>query len=106
MNQLARRRFLKIAVGTIAAAGAGLGMGGGGAAGKVEPGQAPAATQGLRSIPTFCDICFWKCGAIAQVQDGHCFTTWNYFTKDSRLVPSGLLGPVTILSEGPAKPLN
>lgn len=27
-----------------------------------------------------------------------CFTTWNYFTKDSPLVPSGLLGPVTIQS--------
>ncbi len=28
-----------------------------------------------------------------------CFTTWNYFTKDSPLVPSGLLGPVRLLSE-------
>ena len=26
------------------------------------------------------------------------FTTWNYFTKDSALVPSGLLGPVRILA--------
>jgi hypothetical protein len=25
-----------------------------------------------------------------------CFTTWNYFTKDSPLVSSGLLGPVTL----------
>jgi hypothetical protein len=30
------------------------------------------------------------------------FTTWNYFTKDSALVPSGLLGPVRIL--GQARP--
>ena len=29
----------------------------------------------------------------------YCFTTWNYFTKDSPLIPSGLLGPVTIQSE-------
>jgi hypothetical protein len=28
----------------------------------------------------------------------YCFTTWNYFTKDSPLVSSGLLGPVTITS--------
>jgi alpha-L-rhamnosidase len=27
----------------------------------------------------------------------HCFTTWNYFTKDSPLVPSGLVGPVRII---------
>ena len=30
----------------------------------------------------------------------YCFTTWNYFTKDSPLQPSGLIGPVTILSSG------
>ena len=29
----------------------------------------------------------------------YCFTTWNYFTKDSPLVPSGLMGPVQILAE-------
>lgn len=28
-----------------------------------------------------------------------CFTTWNYFTKNSPLVSSGLLGPVRILAE-------
>ncbi len=26
------------------------------------------------------------------------FTTWNYFTKDSELTPSGLLGPVRVLA--------
>ena len=29
----------------------------------------------------------------------YCFTTWNYFTKDSPLVSSGLLGPVRIMQE-------
>ncbi len=27
------------------------------------------------------------------------FTTWNYFAKDSPLIPSGLLGPVTLVTE-------
>lgn len=27
----------------------------------------------------------------------YCFTTWNYFTIDSPLVPSGLMGPVRLL---------
>jgi alpha-L-rhamnosidase len=27
------------------------------------------------------------------------FTTWNYFNKDSALVPSGLLGPVTLVAQ-------
>lgn len=29
----------------------------------------------------------------------YCFTTWNYFTKDSPLVSSGLLGPVRIIAK-------
>lgn len=29
----------------------------------------------------------------------YCFTTWNYFTKDSPLIPSGLIGPVSIKKE-------
>ena len=29
----------------------------------------------------------------------YCFTTWNYFTKNSPLVSSGLLGPVRIIKE-------
>ena len=26
--------------------------------------------SGIRKVPTYCDICFWKCGAIAYVRDG------------------------------------
>jgi hypothetical protein len=29
----------------------------------------------------------------------YCFTTWNYFRKDSPLSSSGLLGPVRLLEE-------
>jgi len=29
----------------------------------------------------------------------YCFVTWNYFNKDSLLIPSGLLGPVTVQAE-------
>ncbi|MEO6000611.1 MAG: glycosyl hydrolase [Chitinophagaceae bacterium] len=29
----------------------------------------------------------------------YCFTTWNYFTKDSPLISSGLMGPVRIVVE-------
>ena len=36
-----------------------------------------------------------KDGIAARPSKGReCFTDWNYFTKDSKLVPSGLLGPV------------
>ena len=29
----------------------------------------------------------------------YCFTTWNYFSKESPLVPSGLIGPVRLMKE-------
>jgi thiosulfate reductase/polysulfide reductase chain A len=64
MSNLSRRRFLKISAGTIAAAGALED------AGRVVAGVGNAAQSGLRTVPTFCNICFWECGAIASVRDG------------------------------------
>jgi hypothetical protein len=29
----------------------------------------------------------------------YCFTTWNYFKKDSPLISSGLLGPVRLMQQ-------
>lgn len=66
MDPLSRRRFLQISAATIGASAAA-----GGVAqlvGQVAGGSAPAT--GIQKIPTFCDICFWKCGAIAHVRDG------------------------------------
>jgi thiosulfate reductase/polysulfide reductase chain A len=60
MIDLSRRRFLKISAATFAAAGW--------SRGAEQAVDAPA--QGVREIPTFCSICFWKCGAIAHVRDG------------------------------------
>jgi len=66
MFPLSRRRFLKISGATagLAAAGAATGQ----IAGPILTG-APAE-RGIRRVPTFCDMCFWKCGAIATVTDG------------------------------------
>lgn len=36
----------------------------------------------------------------------YCFTTWNYFTKDSPLTSSGLLGPVRLMSEDWTRPAS
>ena len=42
---------------------------------------------------------WFKKGMSARPSKGRrCFTDWNYFTKDSKLTPSGLLGPVTLRS--------
>jgi hypothetical protein len=35
-----------------------------------------------------------------------CFTTWNYFTKESPLVSSGLLGPVRLMAEDWTRPAS
>lgn len=60
---LNRRSFLKIALGGAVTA----------AAMHMFPGAtaAPAALDGgSRIVPTFCDLCFWNCGALAHVVDG------------------------------------
>jgi thiosulfate reductase / polysulfide reductase chain A len=66
MNNVSRRRFLKITgagAGVAAAAGTFASLPGLRAAkGPVE--------KGIRTVPTFCDLCFWKCNAIATVKDG------------------------------------
>jgi thiosulfate reductase/polysulfide reductase chain A len=60
-----RRRFLQISSATAAA----------GAAIRIEPltrsAKAAGATTGeLRTVPTFCEMCFWRCGGIAHIRDG------------------------------------
>ena len=68
MDTLSRRRFIKISSATFGLAAAGGALAG---ASKAKRG-APAGPRetGIRTVPTFCDICFWKCGAIAYVKDG------------------------------------
>ena len=64
-ERLSRRRFLKISA---ASFGAGV------AATQIEPlSRAIAATQDggeVKAVPTFCEMCFWRCGGIASVRDG------------------------------------
>jgi thiosulfate reductase/polysulfide reductase chain A len=66
MDVVSRRRFLKISGATVGAAAA---VGGAARTARTVSGASPAAT-GIRQVPTFCDICFWKCGAIATVRNG------------------------------------
>jgi len=67
MNQISRRKFLKISGYTMGAVAAASSLG------PVIKGAKKINSQkakGIQKIPTFCDICFWKCGAIAYVKDG------------------------------------
>jgi thiosulfate reductase / polysulfide reductase chain A len=65
VNCVSRRRFLQISGSALGVAAAGSAV----ALGRSATSPA-AADHGLRKVPTYCDICFWKCGAIAHVRDG------------------------------------
>ncbi len=64
MHTLSRRRFLKISGATISFAAASR------YASKAATFPTTGAAKGIQRIPTFCDLCFWKCSAIASVKDG------------------------------------
>jgi thiosulfate reductase/polysulfide reductase chain A len=66
MSSLSRRRFLKI---TGAGAGVAAAAGTLGSLSRLSAPKGPVE-KGLRTVPTFCDLCFWKCNAIASVKDG------------------------------------
>ncbi len=68
MASRTRREFLKISAATIAggtAAYVGLPALRSRASSVADPG-----TEGERVVPTFCELCFWKCGLLAHVRDG------------------------------------
>ncbi len=68
MITVSRRRFLQI---TSATAGVAATAGAiGGLAGRVSAADTSPTETGVRRVPTYCDICFWKCGAIAYLRDG------------------------------------
>ena len=64
MPRTTRRRFLQIS-----GAVAGLATASRWGVNSLLDAQARRAAGGaLRTVPTFCDLCFWKCGAIAYVE--------------------------------------
>lgn len=69
MLSISRREFIKIgSIGT-----AGLAMGGGLFTkwyGLDDDSTFDPQTDGEKVIPTFCELCFWKCGVLAHVRNG------------------------------------
>ena len=65
MNALSRRRFLKISAAT---------FGAGAAATQIPPlthlAHAAASPGEVKTVATFCEMCFWRCAGIASVRDG------------------------------------
>ncbi len=88
MNSIAlsRRRFLKISTGAVGLAAAGTTLG------AALPRLAGAAVDPskIETIPTYCDICFWKCGAIASKRGG---TLWKIEGNPNDPLSRGRLCP-------------
>jgi len=70
MNSISRRKFLKISTSTIAVAAASTSLSSVVKGAKKIESTSGKSKDGVQTIPTFCDICFWKCGAIAYIKDG------------------------------------
>jgi len=68
MNSISRRRFLKISGVTIATAA--ILTGASKTLVKGADKLNKEKVKGIKTIPTYCDLCFWKCGAIAYLKDG------------------------------------
>ncbi len=94
MSKITRRQFIKISGATAGTAAV--------ASGLVShwwgadaPGGPDPETDGDKVIPTFCEICFWKCGVLAHVKDGRVTKlTGNpkHPLSRGRLCPRGLGG--------------
>ena len=70
MNSISRRKFLKITGATAGLLAASSTIGGFVKKSNAFFDTKSPGSNGVKKIPTFCDLCFWKCGAIAYVRDG------------------------------------
>jgi len=60
--------------------------------------QVSASNRWCRGVP-LTELPDWLLNGEARPSKGrYCFTTWNYFSKNSPLVPSGLFGPVRLMT--------
>jgi len=67
---VSRRRFLQISGATITGLAAATSLSSVVKGAKKVEEKTGKPVKGIQKIPTYCDVCFWKCGAIAYVKDG------------------------------------
>lgn len=86
MNSVSRRKFLKISASTVVASATVTGV----STLSKQVLKADEAQKGIEAIPTYCEICFWKCGAIAYKKDGK---LWKIEGNPKDLLSNGRLCP-------------
>ncbi len=64
-----RRDFIRVSSGVAGLAAVGTGLSGNWFDLYANPIPDPE-TDGDRIVPSFCELCFWKCGILAHVKDG------------------------------------
>lgn len=69
MARIDRRQFIQIGAAAVGGAAVVGGLGSNWY-GLDAPKLTDPATDGDQVIPTFCELCFWKCGVLAHVKDG------------------------------------
>jgi len=92
VSAMNRRTFLKAAGGGAAGAAAIAGLGPLGDAIAADP---PEGVVPDRVVPTFCELCFWKCGVLAYVKDGRVYKIEGnpkHPLSNGRLCPRGAGG--------------
>lgn len=67
---VSRRKFLKITGASLGLAAASTTLGTFVKKSNAQIEKSKEDSKGVKKIPTYCDVCFWKCGAIAYVKDG------------------------------------
>ena len=85
MSSINRRRFLSISAATLGASAAATWT-------SIRPVTAASEPGVVTQVPTFCEMCFWRCGGIAHVRDGR---LWKFEgnprdpQSNGRLCPRG-----------------
>lgn len=67
---VSRRKFLKITGASIGLVAASSTIGTIVKKSNAQLDKSKEDNKGIKKIPTYCDICFWKCGAVAYVKNG------------------------------------
>lgn len=93
--ELSRRRFLQISSATVTGLAAVTSLSSITKGAKKIEEKTGKPVKGIQKIPTYCDLCFWKCSAVAYLKDGELWKIEGHTNdplSNGRLCPRGTGG--------------